>query len=144
MKQTRRKRGESVRAEEYNINKYTAALHYLRSSIDANQIEMAKILGVAQSTYARNEIGDIQFIYMDFVNTVCDIFKVKKEYLLEKIVDIEDTNPELAHALRWIRTKEATPYILDAYRKYKDDRKHKVENNLKAFLQSKNEFQNTP
>lgn len=136
-KQTRRKRGESVRADEYNIVKYTTALYTLRSSIKANQAEMAKLLGVGQSTYARNELGDIQFIYLDFVNTVCEKFKVDQDYLLDKITDVEEIDPELAQALKWIKTKEAAPYILEAYRIYKKDKEHEVENNLKAFLQSK-------
>lgn len=140
-KQTRRKRGESVRADEYNIVKYTTALYTLRTTIKANQAEMAKLLGVAQSTYARNELGDIQFIYLDFVNTVCEKFKVDRDYLLAKITDVEEVDPDLANALKWLKTKEAAPYILNAYKTYLADKEHakehEVENNLKAFLQSK-------
>lgn len=61
-------------------------LKELRQSIDKTQVELAKILGVSQSTYALYETDSRQPDY-EKINFLADYFKVSTDYLLGRTAE---------------------------------------------------------
>ena len=76
--------------------------------------EAAKKIGVATSTYSNYENCKIEFPSENFVTRILSVYTDKnKEYFVR---DIRENTSYLPEEIRkWMSTKEAEPYIIQAY-----------------------------
>lgn len=113
----KRRRGESLKASEYNMVKFALVLYNIRVNSKATQAELAEKAGVSQSQWARYELGSIKQISIEFVNKVCQTFNIDKNEWLVPVDSIENKFNDI-DIFKWSISSEAIPYIQEAYQKY--------------------------
>lgn len=117
----KRRRGESLKASEYNMVKFALVLYNIRVNSKATQAELAERAGVSQSQWARYELGGIKQISIEFVNKVCNAFNLDRNDWLVPIDTIKNQFDN-SDIFKWSTSAEAIPYIQEAYKKYLTDK----------------------
>lgn len=76
--------------------------------------EAAKLIGIATSTYSNYENSKIEFPSENFINRVLVAYPDKKrDYFVKDLREHTSSLPE--EIRKWMSTKEAEPYIIQAY-----------------------------
>lgn len=114
-------------AKEFDIHAYAERLYKVRETINFTVREMSEALGVSAATYVLNENAHIKKIPANIVDGMVNIFHVDIDTLLIPIT----SNKLPSNVERWLKRKEAVPYIMNAYHIYLADleaiKKKKIE-----------------
>ena len=113
---------------DYDLNIYSKRLFKIRETLNFTMREMAECLNINVSTYQRNESGKIKKIPEVIVKALEEKLHVERNTLLVPLPKSGLHND----ILEWTRTREAAPYIIDAYKIYLKD---KEEERLKRKLE---------
>lgn len=111
---------EASRFFNIDLKHFWSEVKRIRLRKEISQLEMAKALGISQSTYARYENMEYLSITDEKIDTICE------KLLIDSKDMIALPNDQLSHhgitRAAWLREKESVPYIRDAYQKYLKDR----------------------
>lgn len=114
---------EYYNLELYNKAKYKNTLYTLRIKANLTQIDMAEKLEISQASYCRNEAGSIKKVPKELADKICKLFGIPLSDLLEPITP---ANKEEQKFYIWLNSKEAEPYLKEAYAKFLEDEDKKL------------------